>query len=124
MARWRHVSKLLCPVVDKRWVAGVQAEGPQAPLPGDAEKRRRLFNGGLSKDGLGRWAVEAILRVKRATSGGVWGLMRWRGDAATQGAAWDDSWVRLRDMSTWDDSWVGLRDMSMGLRAEVKRICS
>jgi hypothetical protein len=51
---------------------------------------------GLQQQRDGRWAVARVVEARRERSGGV---LEWKGVNPVTGVAWEDSWVRLRDLS-------------------------
>ena len=75
-----------------------------------AERRRRRFDGGLAEDGLGRWAVEPILRVNCETV--VVGRGMGADEVAQRGGCPRRGLLRLLGAPT---------RHANGLRAEVKK---
>ena len=64
-----------------------------------SEAVRRRVGRGDAADGVGRWAVEQVLAVRRLASGGIVGLTRWVGKDPATGERWSDTWERLRGMT-------------------------
>ena len=80
------------------------------------EAARRRAMRGEAGDMVDRWAVEGVVEARRATSGGIWGRVRWVGVDPSTGEHWGDTWERVRGMT------ADLRKVVMGL-LPVRGVC-